>query len=75
MIEIKNLTKRFDTTVALNNMNCKINEGTVFGLTGSNGSGKSTLVNLLLRLYQPVNGQVSFSFSYFMFLHIASIVK
>ena len=42
MIEIKNLTKKFDSNVALNRMNCSISEGTIFGLAGSNGSGKST---------------------------------
>ena len=47
MIEIKNLTKRFDKTVAINNMNCEISEGTIFGLAGSNGSGKSTLLRTL----------------------------
>ena len=45
MIEIKNLTKKFDSNVALNRMNCSISEGTIFGLAGSNGSGKSTLLN------------------------------
>lgn len=32
MIEIKNLTKKFDSNVALNRMNCYISEGTIFGL-------------------------------------------
>lgn len=58
MIEIKNLTKRFDTTVALNNMNCNIAEGTIFGLSGSNGSGKSTLLRTLSGVYQPDGGEV-----------------
>ena len=40
MIEIKNLTKRFEKTVAINNLNCEISEGMIFGLAGSNGSGK-----------------------------------
>ena len=44
MIEIKNLTKKFDSNVALNRMNCYISEGTIFGLAGSNGSGKSSLL-------------------------------
>ena len=35
MIEIKNLTKKFDSNVALNRMNCSISEGTIFGLAGS----------------------------------------
>ena len=58
MIEIKNLTKRFDDTVAINNMNCEITEGTIFGLAGSNGSGKSTLLRTLSGVYQADNGSV-----------------
>lgn len=58
MIEIKNLTKRFDKTVALNNMNCQIEEGTIFGLAGSNGSGKSTLLRTLSGVYCPDDGEV-----------------
>lgn len=58
MIEINNLTKRFDKTVALNNMNCSISEGTIFGLAGSNGSGKSTLLRTLSGVYEPDGGKI-----------------
>ena len=58
MIEIKNLTKKFDSNVALNRMNCSISEGTIFGLAGSNGSGKSTLLRTLSGVYEPDEGQV-----------------
>ena len=58
MIEINNLTKRFDKTVAINNLNCVISEGTIFGLAGSNGSGKSTLLRTLAGVYEPDGGKV-----------------
>lgn len=58
MIEIKNLTKKFDATIALNNMNCTISEGTIFGLSGSNGSGKSTLLRTLSGVYEPDSGEI-----------------
>lgn len=58
MIEIRNLTKKFDATIALNNMNCSIAEGTIFGLAGSNGSGKSTLLRTLSGVYEPDGGEV-----------------
>lgn len=58
MIEIKNLTKRFGATVALNEMNCVISEGTIFGLAGSNGSGKSTLLRTLSGVYEVDGGEV-----------------
>lgn len=58
MIEIKNLTKKFDATIALNNMNCSISEGTIFGLAGSNGSGKSTLLRTLSGVYEADGGEI-----------------
>lgn len=58
MIEIKNLTKRFDDKTALNNISFLVPEGTVYGLVGSNGSGKSTLLRLLSGVYFPDGGEV-----------------
>lgn len=58
MIEIRELTKTFDKTVAVDNMNLNITEGSVIGLVGSNGSGKSTLLRLLAGVYEPDNGIV-----------------
>ena len=58
MIEIKNLIKRFDKTIAINNLNCNIEEGTIFGLAGSNGSGKSTLLRTLSGVYEPDGGKI-----------------
>ncbi len=58
MIEIKNLTKRFDGKAAINNISFSVPEGTVYGLVGSNGSGKSTLLRLLSGVYYPDGGNV-----------------
>ena len=58
MIEIKNLTKKFDKTIALNNLDCEISEGTIFGSAGSNGSGKSTLLRTLSGVYEPDCGEI-----------------
>ena len=46
MIEIKNITKRFNTTIASNNLNLNLDEG-IIGLVGENGAGKSTLLRLI----------------------------
>lgn len=58
MIEIKNLTKMFDKTIAVNDLNCDIDEGMIFGLAGSNGSGKSTLLRTLSGVYEPDGGKI-----------------
>ncbi len=46
----------------LNKISFKINEGTIFGITGESGSGKTTLIKLLANIYKPVNGEISYSF-------------
>jgi len=58
MIEIKNLTKYFDKTCALNSANCTITPGAVWGLTGSNGAGKSTLLRILSGIYNQDEGEI-----------------
>ena len=47
MIEAKQLTKVFDGKRALDSVDLKIGEGSIYGLVGSNGSGKSTLLRLI----------------------------
>lgn len=58
MIQIKNLTKRFDQITALDHFTADIPEGCIYGLVGSNGAGKSTLLRLLCGVYQPTEGAV-----------------
>lgn len=58
MIELVNLTKKFDKTVAINNISATIPTATVCGLAGSNGSGKSTLLRLISGVYEPDEGEV-----------------
>ncbi|MDR1002569.1 MAG: ABC transporter ATP-binding protein [Oscillospiraceae bacterium] len=59
MIIAENLTKKFDDTLALNNLNCKINEGCIYGLVGANGAGKSTFLRLLAGVYKPDSGTIT----------------
>ncbi|MHA2295522.1 MAG: ABC transporter ATP-binding protein [Candidatus Hodarchaeales archaeon] len=56
IIEIEDLTKRFNKIVALNKISLKIKRGEVFGLLGPNGSGKTTLIRCLLGLLRPTSG-------------------
>ena len=58
MIEAKKLTKRFDNTVALDEISFSIASGSVFGLVGSNGAGKSTFLRTLAGIYKPDGGEV-----------------
>lgn len=58
MITVKDLTMKFGDFTAIDNMNCTIPEGCIYGMVGSNGAGKSTLLRLISGIYKPVNGKV-----------------
>jgi ABC-2 type transport system ATP-binding protein len=57
MIEIKNLSKRYGPTVAVDALTVDVRPGTVTGFLGPNGSGKSTTMRLILGLDAPDSGQ------------------
>ena len=56
MLEAKNLTKKYGSQTALNNLNLMINEGEIFALLGQNGAGKTTTINLFLGFIEPTEG-------------------
>ena len=58
LIEINNVTKRFDDKLVLDNISLMIEEGEIFGLLGPNGAGKSTLINILTGLIESNSGEV-----------------
>lgn len=58
MIEVKNLTKKFEDFTALNNVTCTIPKGSIYGMIGSNGAGKSTFLRILTGIYKPDGGEV-----------------
>lgn len=60
MIEFKNLTKQYDTKLALSNLNLTINDGEIFGLIGHNGAGKSTAIKTLVSILEPTSGAIYF---------------
>ena len=57
-IEARGLYKAFGSTVALNGVDLRVEEGRVLGLIGPNGAGKSTALNAILGL-TPYSGQLS----------------
>lgn len=59
IIETRNLTKIYSNKyIALNGVNLKVPQGSVFGLVGPNGAGKTTTIKLLLGLHNPTAGTV-----------------
>jgi ABC-2 type transport system ATP-binding protein len=59
MIVTQGLTKRFGSTVAVNDVDLSVREGDRYGFLGPNGSGKTTLVRMLLGLVYPTSGTIS----------------
>ena len=58
MITAKGLTKKFGDFTALNSLDCRIQEGCIYGMVGSNGAGKSTLLRLICGIYKPDAGEL-----------------
>ena len=56
MIRTENLTKKFNTTLAVDDLNLDVDEGEVFGFLGPNGAGKTTTVRMLTSLIGPTTG-------------------
>ena len=57
-IEVKNLSKKFNNFLAVNNINFKIDKNKTLGLLGPNGCGKTTTIAMILGLLKPTNGKV-----------------
>ena len=56
MIDVKNLTKRYGTHLALDNISFKVKEGEILGLLGPNGAGKTTTMRILTGFMPPTSG-------------------
>jgi ABC-2 type transport system ATP-binding protein len=57
-IVCQNLTKVFETQVAVNNINLNIGAGEVVGFLGPNGAGKSTTMKMITGYHAPTSGQI-----------------
>ncbi len=62
-IEFNNVSFKYpgQSEYALNNFNVKIRKGEKISIVGENGAGKSTFIKLLMRLYDPVDGEILFN--------------
>ena len=58
MIEFKQVTKKYDEKIALNNLDLTINKGEILGLIGHNGAGKSTTIKILVNIINQTSGEV-----------------
>ncbi|MER6444141.1 ABC transporter ATP-binding protein [Streptomyces venezuelae] len=58
MIEVNELTKRYGSTTAVNDLTFTVRPGQVTGFLGPNGAGKSTTLRMILGLHEPTSGSV-----------------
>jgi len=59
VIEVKNLTKKYDKFTAVDNISFEIQEGEIVGLLGPNGAGKTTTINMILSILEPSAGEIN----------------
>ena len=59
MIEVRQLTKRYGSTTAVDSLTFTVRPGVVTGFLGPNGSGKSTTLRMVLGLHTPTSGTVT----------------
>lgn len=57
-LELRNLTKQFGVTRALDGASLRVDRGSVHGLVGENGAGKSTLIKVLAGIHRPDAGSL-----------------
>lgn len=58
MVEVRNLTKRYGTKLALDHVSFTVEEGSIVGFLGPNGAGKSTTMNIVTGYLSATSGEV-----------------
>lgn len=58
MIEVNNITKKYGSVTAVDNISFKIDKGEIIGLLGPNGAGKSTTMNMITGYIEPTEGEI-----------------
>ncbi len=57
-VEVKNISKKFDSISALKNISITVEEGEMFSIVCPDGAGKSTLIRLMCGILKPDNGEI-----------------
>lgn len=58
VIELQNITKRFNGLVAVDNLSLNVPEGSIYGFIGPNGSGKTTTIRMIMNILYPDSGKI-----------------
>ncbi|MBA4600831.1 ABC transporter ATP-binding protein [Thermoactinomyces mirandus] len=60
-VELKNLTKKFGSTTAVENASLEIDSGEFMTLLGPSGCGKTTILSMILGILEPTSGEIAFN--------------
>jgi len=60
ILEVRNLTKRFQGLLAINHVSFMLERNEILGLIGPNGAGKTTMISLISGTLEPTEGEVLF---------------
>jgi len=60
MISVKHVTKKYGTSLIIDNVSFELKKGGLISIIGPNGAGKSTLLSIMARLLQPNSGVIKF---------------
>jgi len=61
MLQLINIVKKFDSTVALNDISFDVQPGSIFALLGPNGAGKTTALRLIMQILKPDSGEILYN--------------
>jgi branched-chain amino acid transport system ATP-binding protein len=73
LLEVQELTLRFGSVTAFENVSFEVGRGELFAVIGPNGAGKTSLFNVLSRVYQPSTGAVRFDGADLLALHVSGL--
>ena len=59
IIEVKNVTKKFDDKIIVDSLTLNVKQGETIGIVGRNGSGKTVLLKMICGLYIPTSGDIT----------------
>jgi ABC-2 type transport system ATP-binding protein len=57
-LQLKGITKRYGSTVAVNALNLDVPKGRIFGIIGPNGAGKTTTIRMIMNIIAPDSGEI-----------------
>ena len=60
MLELKQVTRKFSSKLAVNNISLTVEPGRTYALLGPNGSGKTTMMKMIAGLMRPTSGEILF---------------